>query len=479
MATERSWNSHPVEKTMRPRPLVAILCSRAWGVRNVVHSGLLTELQRRGLRTCIIAARYPGCEPRQDWGDEVDRVELLRAQVIGSERGRPFLNAVLHASFSRRYGVNFRRIVSRWGRRNDGAWLGVRHVVVEALSVLGGLEPFYSWQVRYRDRWVRRSQDIGPVLLQLRRLEPSLVVSTNAQFSDELPYLFAAHDLGIPTLGCIQSFDNLTTRGVLPVFDYYAVWNQRMMDQVLRFHADRDRRAIHVTGTPQFDFHVRPEWRWSRDVTLQRLGLRSDDRYIVYAPSGLPTEPMLLAALSERCSQAPGLERHRIVVRPHPVDEPDRWERAVAHDDRLMLSWPWKRVPGVPWDAPDLVRAEDQSHLVSTLLHADACLSTASTIALDAAALTHYRPIMDSGGVRLTHDLAELVSETLAYVRDRARDDLERKRLVASECGLVDGRSGARVANLIADLCWGRAVTTASERTYARMARAEQGVGHG
>ena len=86
---------------------------------------------------------------------------------------------------------------------------------------------------------------------------------------------------------------------------------------------------------------------------------------------------------------------------------------------------------------------------------------------------------MDSGGVRLTHDLAELVSETLAYVRDRARDDLERKRLVASECGLVDGRSGARVANLIADLCWGRAVTTASERTYARMARAEQGVGHG
>src|SRR5205814_9785671 len=234
-------------------------------------------------------------------------------------------------------------------RRNDRLWRVARHAATEVLSLLGCHEPFYSWLIRRRDRRVRRTRDFGPISGQLTGLRPALLVSTNSQYFEELPYVIAARELGIPTLGCIQSFDNLTTRGILPVFDHYAVWNERMQDQVLRFYPDRDPTTIHITGSPQFDFHVRAEYQWSREATLACLGLGPRDRYVVYAPTGLPTEPELLGAMARAFAATPLLRDHRIVVRPHPVDEAGRWERAIAPDGRVGLDWPWRAVPGVAW----------------------------------------------------------------------------------------------------------------------------------
>jgi len=67
-------------------------------------------------------------------------------------------------------------------------------------------------------------------------------------------------------------------------------------------------------------------------------------------------------------------------------------------------------------------------------------------------AMDHFRPIVESGGVRLAVNLGELVAEIVAYVRDRSRDDVERRRLVSQECGPVDGRCAERVAQVIADI---------------------------
>ncbi len=455
---------------------LAILCPKTWGVRNVVHSGMIGHLKQRGLRACLLVPGEDLSQAPDDWGA---CAELLRTPVFGSQRGLSFLAALTYASFSRRHDVNFRRILGPWSRRHDGPWLIARHVAVEALSVIGSREPLYSWQIRYRERWIRRTRDFGPIIHQLKQLRPLLVVSTNSQFSEEHPYIMAAQELGIPTLGCIQSFDNLTTRGILPVFDHYAVWNQRMKDQVLAYYPDRIPDTVHITGTPQFDFHVRPEWRWNREMTLAELGLQPGERYILVAPTNLPTQPELLIALDDRCSATPELRRHRIVVRPHPVDQRARWEALVREHPRMVLSWPWKVVPQASWDAPRLPRAVDQTRLVSTLLHADVCLNTTSTISLDAAVVgtpvvcigftgrrggpedrlcleghftDHFRPITESGGIRLVRNMEELVGAVLAYLRDRALDAAARRMLVASECGPVDGNAAVRVADLIAML---------------------------
>jgi hypothetical protein len=344
--------------------------------------------------------------------------------------------------------------------------------VVEALSVPGSSPIGLRWQVAYLERFVRRRRDLSNVRAQLAALRPDVLISTACIAGEEHPYLLAARDLGIRTLGCILSFDNLTSRTVLPAFDDYAVWNGRMRDQVLSLYPDRDPARVHITGTPQFDFHVHPRFRESRACTMRRLGLEPEDRFVLYAANSeffTPSEPELVADLARRFRAMPELEHHRIVVRLHPLDDYGRWDHLPAIDPHLIISRPWDTAAGA-------FDAHDQTRLISTVLHADACLNTGSTISLDAAALDtpvvcvafaghpggeegrlcrdlyqteHYRHIVESQGVRLGRDMNELVAETAAYVRDRSRDRRERSVLVKTEIGIVDGRAVDRVAALV------------------------------
>src|SRR4030095_7694914 len=103
-----------------------------------------------------------------------------------------------------------------------------------------------------------------------------------------------------------------------------------MKEQVLRLYPECEPASIHVTGTPQFDFHVWPQLRWDRKATLLRLGLNGDDRYFLYGGNCVeftPSEPELIGQFSSWCADSTGLQAHRIVVRLHPLDDHRRWER--------------------------------------------------------------------------------------------------------------------------------------------------------
>jgi hypothetical protein len=405
---------------------------------------------------------------------QVDTGELLDAPVTRPQRGKPTLDALLRASFCRRYDISSFSIFNRWLRRDDSAWQRIRNTLVDALSTVGRRDPFFHWQIRFLESVVRRTRDATAIREQLQALRPALLVSTSCIVRDEDPYIMIAKDLGIPSLGCILSFDNLSSRSMLPVFDSYAVWNGRMRDQLLKYYPDSDSTRIHITGTPQFDFHVREEFRWSRQDTLQRLGLGSGDKYLLYAANSVvftPTEPKLVAAFARRCAQIPELREHQILVRLHPLDDYQRWKSLQRGNLKIHV----RR----PWHIDEQVTTEDQARLVNTLRHADVCINMASTMSLDAAAVDtpvicigfagqgsgpedqlcrdiygteHYRPIIASGGVRLVQDMDQLVADTVAYVRDRERDRAGRRKLVCDEVGQLDGCASERVADLIARL---------------------------
>ena len=450
---------------------IVILCPAMWGIRNMVHSGVTSLLRTRGFRVIVIAAKNLSYETID--GSTEMGCELLKATEMRSQRGKSALEALLRASFSRRNMISSYRIKERWHRKTYSPWVKTRNALIELGSIIGSKDPFFRWQIEYLDRFRRRTQDLSLVARQLKELRPSLVVSTSCVFNeDELPYLIIAQDQSIPTLGCILSFDNLTTRGILPTFDYYAVWNQRMKEQLLRFYPDLFASQIHITGTPQFDFHVRQEFRLSRETTLKRLGLSSNERYIVYAANHSVhnlTEPELVKDLARHCERSENLNAHRLVVRPHPLDNSDRWIPLVGYRNRVVVSRLSKK-------HSIFSDVDDQSLLVSTLLHSDVCLNIASTMSLDAALVgtpvvcvafsgcrgsgedriakeayqrEHYLPIAKSGGVRLAKDMEQLMAEIWAYVKDRKRDSKEREGLIMQECGPVDGLAAERITELI------------------------------
>lgn len=449
---------------------VVILCPTAWSLRNVLLSGLHAALRESQVDVRILSTPRANSALAEGWqGPEA--VEMVSGGSRRMSAAAAVINLLVNASFARRHALTTYGIFRAWRGRDESPARRARHATVRVLAVLGCREPFFSWQVRAQERFRHALPERRAVEDHLRALRPALLVSTSCVVRDEVHYIGAAHALGIPTLGCILSFDNLTSKGVLPVFDHYAVWSQRMRQEVLRLYPDRQPARVHVTGTPQFDFHRSEEFRLTRDETLRRLGLGPGDRYVLYAANCAaytPTEPDLVAAFAARLHAVPGLREHHVVVRPHPGDDPARWALDGTPGGRVVMSWP-RSAEG------RFATQEAQVRLVSSLAHADACINMASTMSLDAAVVdtpviciafaadpssresrlaadcyrtTHYAPIAASGGVRLARSMDELLGECAAAAADRGRLAAERAALVADVCGPVGG-AARRLAAVI------------------------------
>lgn len=462
---------------MRPAPLptapsgerVVMLCSTAWGIRNLVLSGLFDAL-RADLDVAVLVSGTAD----NALSETCEVAGQLPLHAVQMPRHDP-LGAVLDASFARRHRIRSYGIFMRWNRRNQGVMRRLRQSALAGLAMIGSQPRVLEALIAADQRRARRRPGAETVRAQVRALAPRLVVSTASVVPDEAAYVRIAEELGIPTLGCVLSFDNLTSRGYQPAFTHYAVWSKRMRGEIRRLYPECDPARVHVTGTPQFDLHHRMHFRWSRAETLERLGLQSHDRYLLFAANSArftPGEPELVRAFCRRLDSAPDLRGHRLVLRPHPADDASRWIGVAAAEPRLALSRP-RSADG------RFGTTEAQARLISTVAHADVCLNMASTVSLDAAVLdtpvvcvgfalahgsnedrfaaachytTHYEPVVASGGVRVAGSLDELVAETVAYVRSPARDRAGRRRLVADICGPVDGNAANRIADLIRHL---------------------------
>lgn len=463
----RSRASGPVD--------VAILLPTLYGDRNVLHSGLLRALTDAGVRAAILPRECPR-ESTDAIPATVPCEPLQEPPRRHSDRGRAFLNGLIAEAFIRRHPEMSHALYRAWWHRRGSMTDRLRTALFGALGRMASSDGTLALLQRAAEAHYRRSWDLEPIRRRLRELAPRLLWSTTSTSRFELPYVLAARDLGIPTLCSILGFDNLTTRSALPVFDRYLVWSDAMKRELLSLYpmvADAD---VAVTGTPQFDFHRRPACRWSREATLRHLGVPAGARYFLYAGGGeslMPEEPELVAELSRRMAASDALKDCWLVVRLHPQDDGRRWESLAGPGTKRVVSPAVEPQPDA--EAWKRTRPEEQDRLISSLLHAEACVNIASTISLDAAILdrpvigiefsgvpsspreimyaaygaTHYRPIVASGGLELARSWDELLeSMRLATSRpERLRE--ARTRMVREVCGTVDGQSGRRVVDAI------------------------------
>lgn len=461
------------------RPSIAVLMPMVWGARNVVHSGVLRRLAEAGVDVYLLMRDVDPTlldDPQYDGFTLATSVQaLVRPPTRRRIKGRSFLRRVIQSAFSRRHQIGSYPIYRRWFERHYTTGQRLRTGVIELLGRLAQPSPlFYRLYALYNTLY-RLEYDLGPARRQLQGLAPDLVWSTvNVDATFERVYALAARDLGIPLVNSILSFDNLTSKPAHLVYDHYLVWSERMASELLRFYPQVGRDQVSITGTPQFDFHCRPDYRWSRKDTLACLGLPGDSRYFLYTcgnQSLTPAEPELVGRLARRMKADPVLQDDWLVVRTHPLDDWSRWDKVRGSTDRLLLSQAWQVVPDQEgWSIPP---REDQARFVSSMLHAEACLNIASTTTLDAAILDrpvigirfeheadapreimydeydvdHYRPLVESGGLRVARTWSELLALMREAIEHPGRDREARRRMVAQECGMVDGRAAERVSD--------------------------------
>lgn len=343
------------------------------------------------------------------------------------------------------------------------------------IATLGLEEKYEAWLEKFLLSFERSAEATKSILDN----RPTVVVTTGPQRYEEPAIVGSVKRLGIPTLALITSWDNITTKNRMPFrHDGYLVWSEQMKEELLHHYPYTRSRPIYVIGAPQFDVFFQDRFRENRSAFCARFGLRPDIPIILYA-LGSPNflrEHYGAVALAERLQKG-ALGDVQLLVRPHPLF--DNGEEARAFDvfgDRVRV----QRTGNAGLSTAARSQSEaDIIDWVNSFRHADVVVNLSSTATIDAAicdrpvvnldydpqpgqpnaalvhdvnhAWTHFKPIAESGGVRLVRSLDEMIDAIRHYLVRPKSDSEERRRIARHVCGCVDGRSGERLADAVFD----------------------------
>jgi hypothetical protein len=337
------------------------------------------------------------------------------------------------------------------------------------LRILSKMERTASSWLRTTNQYINLFEKLNPTLVFNGSHIHSKIATQAVQ---------AAQWLGIPTATFLFSWDNLTSQGrIILDYDYYLVWNTTIRNQLLEIYPSINPQKVFVTGTPQFDFHFKDEFRWTREKFCARLGADPSRPIILYSTgmaNHMPGEPEIVEGIAEALSEMTEFGPPQLLVRIYPKDLTGRF-------DSLRRKRPDILFPEVPWEPAWLTpKLEDAFLLTNTLLHSAVGINVASTISLELCMFDkpvinigynpdtvntldldysryylfdHYRPVVESRAVEIARSPDELRSLLQQALKDPSARMPERRALTRQFFGeTLDGNSGNRVADALQEI---------------------------
>jgi len=217
----------------------------------------------------------------------------------------------------------------------------------------------------------------------LRGKDPDVVAVTPFVWfgAAQTDWIRAARALGVPSVACIFSWDNLTSKGSIREYpDRMTVWNAAQRDEATRLHGVPAARIV-ATGAQTWDRWF--TWRPSRDRAMfcREVGIPEDQPYVLYVESSGYTQgegPHVRRWVEDvrRLARGP-LRTASIVVRPHPQTSADEWRAAgVTGLDGVRV---WPEAGTMPLERQSLNDFFDSIH------HAHAVVGINTTAFIDSA----------------------------------------------------------------------------------------------
>jgi CDP-Glycerol:Poly(glycerophosphate) glycerophosphotransferase len=453
---------------MRSKIIISI--PLVWGIRNFILTGITQELERRF--EIFYAIPEIGKAYMVRSGISVEQLIILKSQKYTALQR--WCSLILHKSHRKRFPTAsdevFKPLI-------EPAKQGLRSYLVDSAALIFRWLFFYKLLERF-EQFLYMQRIDTELEAQVKSIHPVFAISTSYVVNTEWSLFRLLHARKIKIITHILSFDNLTSRGYLPIkiFDNFLVWNVKMARELKAIYAIPDSK-ITITGTPQFDFHTHPQYLKSREWTQAQLGIEGGD-YILYCANHYaltPDEPQLVKQIITALKGNPVLSSYQVVLRLHPMDDYERWNNLLADFPSVQVSYPWAHHDGqnLFWGEPS---TEDLVLFSNTLRYCSLVLNIASTISIDAAILDkpvvcvgfssdasnsfnslyhnfhysdHYASIMKTGATPLSVDLESLIKLSIQALKHPHQLATKRKQMVELLCGITDGRSSERIVKFI------------------------------
>ena len=317
--------------------------------------------------------------------------------------------------------------------------------------------------------------------LTFSELKPDLVFNCSHIHAPrgEMPARIA-HKMGITTATFVFSWDNLSSRGrILPPYDHFLVWHEGMRDELLHLYHFIKPMQVHITGTPQFDYHFKPEYQMTRQQLAEHIGFDPNRPFVLYTTGmdrDFPGEVGHVHTVIEILKEIEISKRPQLVVRTYVKGNSPEME-VLAHTNTPDVFF-----PPVLWDTNWFMPQEEDLAIYSSLLKQ--CLfgiNPASTVSLELMmygkpvmnlgfdppgtnlpgplhwqrhiGFDHYQWVVAGGGVRVAYSVEEMRAIIQEYVHRGNCLREEQQRFLDGFFGpTLDGNSGKRVANTLINL---------------------------
>ncbi len=279
----------------------------------------------------------------------------------------------------------------------------------------------------------------------IRELAPDVVLVSPTVWPKnpvEADYIYAARKLGIPTIGYLNSWDNLTSKGTVHVLpDAFVVWNEALATEAEQIHLI-PREIIRVTGAPHLDHFFELEPSLSRAEICRQLGCPDDGSYIVYLCSSrtlIADETHIVTRLADALARELPYGAPTIVGRPHPVN-PGPWEGYdhpgttvyPRHGDQADTPGSWQDYFNQLAGASGFVGLNTTAFLEAAVAD-HPCLTIVSDEFFDQQGRTgHFRHLLAADFLELSKDTDEAATR-VAQVLDGADEKAVERRRFAEQ----------------------------------------------
>ena len=313
-------------------------------------------------------------------------------------------------------------------------------------------------------------------LNQLKSNESKILFTTNSHLPNERELLSAAHQLNIPTIGFIKSWDNVH-KGIHSRPNKIAVWNdinKKELVDIEKYNPE----DVFVTGPPQFDPYFKKDILIKKQEYFMKIGLQHDRPTILFATLGdfglQIDESHWLDTLIDQIQKGYIKGNPQIICRLHPWSKLELFQK-YASIPWVKLSYIKNHIPALGW----YMNQEEVKDMANMIAHSDLVISPGSTVLLEAAIFnkpTLYPTFHDLQPERASQyfntwqlgkhferiknlDLVPIIDDSKHFssIINKSFENTnwysdQRKQLVRDYIQFTDGNSTKRLADTVLDL---------------------------